>query len=162
MQHLFHGNIFGKSKKGEQGEVYHFAERSASVLARIGFPLHPSGQDSSHLSRSRIPQDGRKRMETQAIQWDCIGGSKPPFGIGRSGICQVASGTDTTDLCGYGGSSGKSVKIWVRFSLSDGTLPETEEQASLFHAQAYRVAVQCFQPIIPFPITLKEPETNYR
>lgn len=55
------------------------------------------------------------------------------------------------------GSSGRSVKIWVRFSLPDGTLPTTEEQASLFHAQAYRVAVQCYQPIIPFPITLKEP-----
>ena len=55
------------------------------------------------------------------------------------------------------GSSGKSVKIWVRFSLSDGSLPETEEAASLFHAQAYRVAVQCYQSLIPFPITLKEP-----
>ena len=55
------------------------------------------------------------------------------------------------------GSSGRSVKIWVRFSLPDGSLPETEEQASLFHAQAYRVAVQCYQPLIPFPITLKEP-----
>ena len=55
------------------------------------------------------------------------------------------------------GSSGRSVKIWVRFSLPDGTLPATEEQASLFHAQAYRVAVQCYQPLIPFPITLKEP-----
>ena len=55
------------------------------------------------------------------------------------------------------GSSGRSVKIWVRFSLPDGSLPETEELASLFHAQAYRVAVQCYQPLIPFPITLKEP-----
>lgn len=55
------------------------------------------------------------------------------------------------------GSSGKSVKIWVRFSLPDGSLPETEEAASLFHAQAYKVAVQCYQPLIPFPITLKEP-----
>ena len=55
------------------------------------------------------------------------------------------------------GSSGRSVKIWVRFSLPNGSLPETEEQASLFHAQAYRVAVQCYQPLIPFPITLKEP-----
>ena len=55
------------------------------------------------------------------------------------------------------GASGKSVKIWIRFSLPDGTLPETEELASLFHAQAYRIAVQCYQPIIPFPITLKEP-----
>ena len=55
------------------------------------------------------------------------------------------------------GSSGRSVKIWVRFSLPNGSLPETEEQASLFHAQAYRVAVQCYQPLIPFPVTLKEP-----
>ena len=55
------------------------------------------------------------------------------------------------------GSSGRSVKIWVRFSLPDGSLPDTEELASLFHAQAYRVAVQCYQPLIPFPITLKEP-----
>ena len=55
------------------------------------------------------------------------------------------------------GSSGRSVKIGVRFQLPNGTMPETEELASLFHAQAYRVAVQCYQPIIPFPITLKEP-----
>lgn len=55
------------------------------------------------------------------------------------------------------GSSGRSVKIWVRFTLPDGSLPETEELASLFHAQAYRVAVQCYQPLIPFPVTLKEP-----
>lgn len=55
------------------------------------------------------------------------------------------------------GSSGRSVKIWVRFSLPDGSLPESEEMASLFHAQAYRVAIQCYQPLIPFSITLKEP-----
>ena len=55
------------------------------------------------------------------------------------------------------GSSGRNVKIWVRISLPDGSLPDTEEQASLFHAQAYRVAVQCYQPLIPFPVTLKEP-----
>ena len=55
------------------------------------------------------------------------------------------------------GSSGRSVKIWVRFSLPNGSLPETEKQASLFYAQAYRVAVQCYQPLIPFPVTLKEP-----
>ena len=62
------------------------------------------------------------------------------------------------------GSSGRSVKVWIRFSLPDGSLPETEELASLFHVQAYRVAVQCCQPLIPFPITLKEPslEQNFR
>ena len=55
------------------------------------------------------------------------------------------------------GSSVRSVKIWVRFSLPDGSLPETEELASLFHTQAYQVAVQCYQPLIPFPVTFKEP-----
>ena len=60
-------------------------------------------------------------------------------------------------LAAFVGSSGKSVKIWIRFSLPDGSLPKTEEPASLFHAQAYRIAVQCYQPLIPFPISLKEP-----
>ena len=60
-------------------------------------------------------------------------------------------------LAAFVGSSGKSVKIWVRFSLPNGSLPTSEEQASLFHAQAYRVAVQCYQPLFPFPVTLKEP-----
>ena len=55
------------------------------------------------------------------------------------------------------GASGRSTKIWVRFTLPDGTLPESEEQAALFHARAYQVAVQCYQPLIPFPVTLKEP-----
>ena len=60
-------------------------------------------------------------------------------------------------LMAFVGASGRSVKIGVRFSLPDGTLPDTEEQASLFHAQAYRTAVQCYQPLIPFAVTLKEP-----
>ncbi|MBS6237349.1 MAG: DUF3874 domain-containing protein [Bacteroides sp.] len=55
------------------------------------------------------------------------------------------------------GSSGRSVKIWVKFVLPDGSLPVKEENITLFHACAYRMAVQCYQPILPFPITLKEP-----
>ena len=55
------------------------------------------------------------------------------------------------------GSSGRSVKIWVKFVLPDGNLPVKEENITLFHACAYRMAVQCYQPILPFPITLKEP-----
>lgn len=55
------------------------------------------------------------------------------------------------------GSSGKSVKIWVCFALPDGNLPKREQEAALFHAHAYRLAVSCYQPLFPFPITLKEP-----
>lgn len=57
----------------------------------------------------------------------------------------------------FAGSSGRSVKIWVRFALPDGNLPQREEEISLFHAHAYRMAVHCYQPILPFPILLKEP-----
>lgn len=56
------------------------------------------------------------------------------------------------------GSSGRSVKIWVRFALpEDGGLPAKETEATLFHAHAYRLAVRCYQPVIPYDITLKEP-----
>lgn len=57
----------------------------------------------------------------------------------------------------FAGSSGRSVKIWVKFQLPDGGLPQKEEEANLFHAHAYRMAVQCYQPILAFPITLKKP-----
>mgnify|MGYP000939641497 FL=1 len=55
------------------------------------------------------------------------------------------------------GSSGKSVKIWVRFTYPDDLLPATREQAELFHAHAYRLAVKFYQPQLPFHIELKEP-----
>lgn len=56
------------------------------------------------------------------------------------------------------GSGGRSVKIWVRFALPDDTgLPATEKEAALFYAHAYRLAVRCYQPVLPFDITLKEP-----
>lgn len=57
----------------------------------------------------------------------------------------------------FTGSSGKSVKIWVRFTYPDDNLPVTREQAELFHAHAYRLAVKYYQPQIPFDIDLREP-----
>lgn len=57
----------------------------------------------------------------------------------------------------FAGSSGRSVKIWAKIQLPDGSLPQKEEEVRLFHAHAYRLAVQCYQPMLAFPITLKEP-----
>ena len=57
----------------------------------------------------------------------------------------------------FTGSSGKSVKIWVRFTYPDDLLPGNREQAELFHAHAYRLAVKFYQPQLPFDIDLKEP-----
>ena len=55
------------------------------------------------------------------------------------------------------GSSGRSVKIWVLFATPDGSRPRQEEKIRLFHTAAYRLAVNCYQPLLPYPITLKEP-----
>ena len=56
------------------------------------------------------------------------------------------------------GSSGRSVKIWVRFALPDDRgLPEKEAEAELFHAHAYWLAVKCYQPLLPYDINLQAP-----
>lgn len=48
--------------------------------------------------------------------------------------------------CAFMGSSGKTVKIWTTFTRPDNSLPKTREEAELFHAHAYRLAVKCYQP----------------
>ena len=44
------------------------------------------------------------------------------------------------------GSSGRSVKIWIRFARTDGSLPTATQEVLLFHAHAYRLAVTCYSP----------------
>ena len=59
--------------------------------------------------------------------------------------------------CIFTGSSGRTVKIWTTFIRPDHTLPENREDAEIFHAYAYRMAVKCYQPQLPFAILHKEP-----
>ena len=55
------------------------------------------------------------------------------------------------------GSSGHSVKIWVRFTRPDKSLPKNREEAEIFQAHAYRKAVSLYQPILSYSIELKNP-----
>lgn len=55
------------------------------------------------------------------------------------------------------GSSGRSTKILVPFTLMDGTLPQTPEHIENFHAQAYREAVKWYQPQLKMEIELRKP-----
>lgn len=57
----------------------------------------------------------------------------------------------------FTGSSKRTVKIWVRFTRPDKSLPTTREEAEIFHAHAYRLAVKCYQPQLPYDIIPKEP-----
>lgn len=58
------------------------------------------------------------------------------------------------------GSSGKSVKIFVRFTLLDGTLPTTADEIELFHAHSYREAVNWYQPQLRMEIERREPSPD--
>ena len=57
----------------------------------------------------------------------------------------------------FTGSSGRTVKIWTTFTRPNNSLPGKREEAEVFHAHAYRLAVKCYQPQLPFDILLKEP-----
>lgn len=63
-------------------------------------------------------------------------------------------------MLAFAGSSNKTVKIWTRFTRPDGGLPQTPEEAEIFQAHAYRLAIKCYQPQIPFNLLLKEPRLD--
>ena len=67
-------------------------------------------------------------------------------------------------IAAFSGSSGRSVKMLVRFELPNRSLPKSEDDVRLFHTHAYRMAMQVYQPALPFDIALKEssPEDSFR
>lgn len=71
-------------------------------------------------------------------------------------IKQEASELSQTFVA-FAGSSGHSVKIWVRFTRPDASLPKSREEAEIFQAHAYRKAVSLYQPALSYPIELKNP-----
>lgn len=71
-------------------------------------------------------------------------------------VKQIAWEQPQTRLA-FTGSSGRTVKIWTTFTRPDNSLPNTQPEAEVFHAHAYRLAVKCYQPQIPFDILPKEP-----
>lgn len=60
-------------------------------------------------------------------------------------------------LLAFIGSSGLSVKVLVRYTLPDGSLPADEEAAACFHAHAYRRAVLHYQAQLQWEVSYKEP-----
>lgn len=55
------------------------------------------------------------------------------------------------------GAGAHSVKIWVRFTRPDNSLPQKREEAEFFHAHAYRKAVSLYQNALSYSIELKNP-----
>lgn len=61
----------------------------------------------------------------------------------------------TQTLAAFMGSSGHSVKIWLRFTRPDKSLPKSREEAEIFQAHAYRKPSACVNQHSPMPSNLK-------
>ncbi len=106
------------------------------------------------LEYARTKDGGRKMKQYNGLVQLEV---KKLAGLGEADLVKRQAMLLPQTFAAFCGSSGKSVKIWVRFALPDGNLPKREQEAMLFHAHAYRLAVSCYQPLLPFPITLREP-----
>lgn len=60
-------------------------------------------------------------------------------------------------LAAFEGLSGRSVKILIRFTLPDGSLPADRDRTERFHAHAYHRAVDYYRMQLGREITLKTP-----
>lgn len=74
--------------------------------------------------------------------------------VEAAGVRRRVAGFPQT-LASFIGSSGRSVKVVVPFTLPDGSLPETEEQIRLFHAHAYQRASRYFEAQLQLPVEWK-------
>lgn len=106
------------------------------------------------LEYARTKDGGRKMKQYNGLVQLEV---KKLAGLGEADLVKRQAMLLPQTFAAFCGSSGKSVKIWVCFALPDGNLPKREQEAMLFHAHAYRLAVSCYQPLLPFPITLREP-----
>lgn len=61
-------------------------------------------------------------------------------------------------LCAFIGSGGRSVKIIVPFTLTNGKTPQNREQAEKFHSHAYRRAASFYKEQLQKHVEVKRPD----
>ena len=123
----------------------------SALRTMLEYTSHGSGGTYGHIDKlPRIcpateygrHREGERRMKRyNGIVLLEVGGLS---GMSEAELVKEQAALLPQTYAAFAGSSGRSVKIW-------------EEEISLFHAHAYRMAVQCYQPLLPFPVTLKEP-----
>lgn len=136
----------------------------SALRTMLEYTSHGSGGTYGHIDKlPRIcpateygrNREGERRMKRyNGIVLLEVGGLS---GMSEAELVKEQAALLPQTYAAFAGSSGRSVKIWALFALPNGKLPQREEEISLFHAHAYRMAVQCYQPLLPFPVTLKEP-----
>ena len=132
----------------------------SALRTMLEYTSHGSGGTYGHIDKlPRIcpateygrNREGERRMKRyNGIVLLEVGGLS---GMSEAELVKGQAALLPQTYAAFAGSSGRSVKIWALFALPNGKLPQREEEISLFHAHAYRMAVQCYQPLLPFPVT---------
>lgn len=145
-----------ENQNGDQNPArIHFPPATAILLARQALQRgRPTAQSTPG---SRIPQDERCLPDEtyNGIVELTVG---PLSGKSEIALVKRLAWEQPQTRLVFTGSSGRTVKIWTTFTRPNNSLPGKREEAEVFHAHAYRLAVKCYQPQLPFDILLKEPK----
>ena len=84
-------------------------------------------------------------------------------GIDEAQTVKRLAALHPSTLAAFVGSSGRTAKILVRVSRTDGSLPQTEGEAMAFHRKAYMQAYATYEGTLNHPITRVDPtlEQNF-
>lgn len=69
---------------------------------------------------------------------------------------KAAAQTLPMTVMAFEGSSGHSVKLLVKATKTDGTLPADEKEAEEFYAKAYQSALPLYNALLPRPVSQQE------
>ncbi len=127
-----------------------------AILPQLEAPLNLNIQTSARIypavEYSRTQRGRRMKNYNGLVQLEINRLS----GIAEAEYVKQQAALLPQTFAAFCGSSGQSAKIWVLFALPDGTTPKRRTMPPCF-MPAYRMAVKCYQPLLPFAITLKEP-----
>ena len=73
---------------------------------------------------------------------------------------KMAAAQLPTTLAAFAGASGRSVKLLVKTSLANGSMPENEEEATRLYRAAYPCAVKIYEATVGEHVKMVDPSIN--
>ena len=145
-----------ENQNGDQNPArIHFPPATAILLARQALQRgRPTAQSTPG---SRIPQDERC-LPDENLQRHRGTDRRPAFRQVRNSPCETSCLGTAPDAARIHRFQRTDCKDLDYLHPSEQLAAGQTEEAEVFHAHAYRLAVKCYQPQLPFDILLKEPK----
>lgn len=155
MRNMSLQSLLDMMSRESKREVFDKFRNSTPILESVG------GYIVFHTQRFSVAASFRKEGK-QGWRFDRYNGLVL-LSVGRltgedeSAMVKRLARMHPSTYAAFTGSSGRSVKILVRVSQHDGTLPRTETEAQAFHRKAYNAALCAYEGMVGFPITRIDP-----